>query len=320
MKSAATTILPTVNHECSYDAGSIKRIKESSRRSDSTYFVDPRKLEVDPAYNIRVRTPDYLAYIRQLADDMKAHGYDPAQPVSAIVASRDGEDVLIIRAGNTRREAALLAISEGADFEMIPVIIRPKTDNDIDQTVDLVRSNNGRPLTTYELAIVVKRLVNKELNDAEIGRLLGLTPTYVAGLTLLASVPNKLAMLVVESKVSAAMVIDLVRQHGNQKALEIVTASLAKASAQGKAKVTPKLLPGAAFRKAIKSKAPALLETAELVRNDPAYAGLSPETQTRLNALLDELAALKADAADGDATGGDATGGDATRAPVQRAA
>lgn len=314
MKGNVTTLLPTTSHACQYDAGSIKRVKESSRRSDSTYFVAPANLLVDPAYNVRVRTPGYLDYIRQLADDMKANGYDPAQPVSAIVASKDGEDVLILRAGNTRREAALLAIAEGADFDTIPVIIRPKTDNDIDQTVDLVKSNNGRPLSTYELSIVVKRLVNKELNDSEIARLLCLTPTYVGGLVLLAGVPNKLAMQVVEEKVSAALVIDLVRKHGNQKALEIVTASLAKAENQGKARLTPKLLPGAAFRKAIKTKAPALLETAELVRNDPAYAGLAPETQERLNALLDELAALKADGGDGAWQGADAAD------PAQRAA
>lgn len=293
MKTNVTAILPTTTHACQYDAGSIKRVKESSKRSDSTYFVAPANLQVDPAYNVRVRTPAYLDYIRQLADDMKANGYDPAQPVSAIVASKDGEDVLILRAGNTRREAALLAISEGADFDTIPVIIRPKTDNDIDQTVDLVKSNSGRPLSTYELSIVVKRLVNKELNDSEIARLLSLTPTYVGGLSLLAGVPKKLAMQVVEEKVSAALVIDLVRKHGNQKALEIVEESLAKASAQGKARLTPKLLPDAAYRRAIKTKAPALLETAELVRNDPAYAGLAPETQERLNGLLDELLALK---------------------------
>jgi len=285
--------LPTADHSCEYDAGSIKAVKTDNRRSDSSYLVDPRKLVVDPSYNVRVRTKAYLDYIRTLADDMKANGYDPAQPVSVIVVKKDGDDVMMIRAGNTRREAAILAIAEGADFDAIPVIFRPKTDNDIDQTVDLVKSNSGRPLTTYELSIVVKRLVNKELTEAEIARRLNMTATYVGGLVLLAAVPQKLAMFVVEEKVAAAVVIDLVRKHGNQKALDIVSKSLEKANAAGKTRITPKHLPDAAYNKALKTKAPDLVETAELVRRDPGYAQLSPETQERLDALLNELAGLK---------------------------
>lgn len=286
--------LPSAEHSCDYDAGSIKAVKVESRRSDASYLVDPRNLVVDPNYNVRVRTKAYLDYIRTLADDMKANGYDPAQPVSVIVVKKDGADVMMIRAGNTRREAAILAISEGADFDTIPVIFRPKTDNDVDQTIDLVKSNSGRPLTTYELAIVVKRLVNKELTEAEISHRLGLTSSYVSGLILLAAVPHKLAMYVIDEKVAAALVIDLVRKHGNQKALEIVASSLEKAKAAGKTRVTPKHLPDAAYKKALKTKADDIVQTAELVRQDPAYGQLSPETQDRLNAILNELSALKA--------------------------
>lgn len=287
--------LPSDTHACEHEAGGIKKIKTENRRSDSTYLVDPRKLRIDPQYNVRVRTPSYLAHIRQIADSMIADGYDPGQPVTVVVVKQDGEDVMLIRAGNSRLEAALIAIEEGAGFDAIPVIIRPKSDNQIDQTVDLVKSNSGRPFSTYELAIVVKRLLNMELSEAEIHRRLNLAPSYINGLALLAGAPHKLAMLVVEEKVAAAVAIDLIRKHGNAKALETIEQSLAKATAAGKTKVTPSNLPEAAFKKAIKTKAPALLETAELIRQDAGFSQLAPETQERLSSLLDELAKLKAE-------------------------
>lgn len=293
--------LPDPDYLSVIEPGGVKKIKSENRRSDSTYLVDPRTLHVDPNYNVRVRTEDYLAYIRELADDMKAEGYDPGQPITAVVARVDGNDVLVVRAGNTRREAAILAMEEGAPFEHVPVIIRPKTENQVDQTVDLVRSNNGRPLKVYELAIVVKRLSKMELSEAEIARRLALTPSYVGGLSLLAAAPHKLAMLVVHDKVAAAVAIDLIRKHGHEKALEKIEASLQKAQAQGKKRVTPAMLPDAAYKKAVKTKAPALLETATLIRQDAAFGQLSSETRERLSALLDELEALKS--ASGDALG-----------------
>ena len=311
-----TITLPTDNHACDYEPGGIKKIKTENSRSDSTYLVDPRKLQVDPQYHVRVRTQGYLAYIRQLADNMKAEGYDPGQPITVIVVKRDGEDVMLVRAGNSRREAAILAIEEGADFKTIPVIIRPKTDNQVDQTVDLVKSNSGRPLTADELAIVVKRLLNMELTEADIHRRLGLAPSYINGLALLAGAPHKLAMLVVEDKVAAALAIELIRKHGNTKALETIEKSLKRAQASGKNKVTPASLPDAAFKKAIKTRAPALLETAELIRQDVGFSQLAPETQQRLTSLLDELTKLKAEQGAGAAAEGEQGNDSAASQPL----
>lgn len=290
--------LPEADYLSVLEPGGIKKIKTENRRSDSTYLVRPQDLHVDPKYNVRVRTPSYEAYIRELADDMLQNGYDPGQPVTAKVAKVNGDDVLVIRAGNTRREAALLAIEEGAEFKTIPVIIRPKTDNQVDETIDLAKSNSGRPLTPYELSIVVKRLMNMELSEADICRQLKLTPSYVNGLVLLAGAPRKIAMMVIEDKVAAAVAVDLMRKHGYAKAEEMLDKAIAKAASAGKTRVTPAALPDAAYKKAIKSKAPALLETAELIRQDSGFSQLSPENQERLSALLDELQKLRSTASD----------------------
>lgn len=292
--------LPTTDHSCSEEPGSIKKIKTESRRSDATYLVEPEKLVVDPAYNVRVRTPSYLAHIRALADDMLARGFDPGFPLSAVAVKRGDADVLLLRAGNSRLEAVKIAIAEGAGIEQVPVIIRPKTDNAIDQTVDLIRSNDGRHLTVYEQAVVVKRLVAMELTEAEIARRLNMAASTVNNLVLLAGAPHKLAQHIVNDRVAAAVAIDLVRKHGYEKATVIIESSLATANAAGKTKVTPASLPQAAYKKVVVKSAPALLETAQLIRQDTGYQSLSAETRERLDTLLAEIDKLRVDQGTGD--------------------
>lgn len=288
--------LPPSDHLCDVTPGGIKKLKTENRRSDSTYLVDPFKLVQDPAYNVRVRTPEYEAYVHELAENMVAEGYDPAQPVSACAAIIDGADVLLLRAGNTRLEAARLAIEMGASFDTIPVVIRPKTDNQVDHIVDLVRSNSGRPLNPVELAIVVKRLSKAELSEAEIARKLGFAPSYINNLMLLASAPPALSMMVVNAEVSAAIAFETIRAHGPAMALEQIRDALDKAKQAGKTKVTPSQMPGARFKTAVKKAAPKLFEALQALAADPGFASVPDDLRERLVSLLSELEAHQDDA------------------------
>lgn len=283
------TTLPSTDYSPEFKAGAIKKIKAENRRSDSTYFVEPSKIRVDPNYNVRVQSESYAKWVRELANDMKLNGFNLDKPISVVIASIGGEDVMEVRMGHTRLAAALLAISEGAPFDVIPVIIKPKSENSVDQTVDLIRSNNGRPLTVYETSIVIKRLNNMELTEQEISQRLGYSQNYVSGLLLLAAAPHAISLLVVNEKVSAHVVIDMIRKHGNAEALKHLKLAVEDATKAGKAKVKPGQLPQAVRNKAIRKSATRLYETAKEIREDKGYQRLSEATRQKLDELLADL-------------------------------
>src|SRR5690606_34820742 len=186
----------------------------------------------------------------------------------------------------SRHEAVLLAISEGAQIEAVPVVFAPKTLSLEDMTVGLVCANNGRPLTTYETAIVVKRLANMGFDEDAIASKLGFTTTHVGGLMLLASAPRESGSLVIAGKVSATFAISERWKHGPAKALDELNKAVALAEAGGKKKATPASLPGAKYAKAVRKSAPKLVERARAIRQDPGFASLSEENRTALQEIL----------------------------------
>ena len=287
--------LPQANFDLSLEPGGVKKIKSENRRSDAMLFIDPAELFVIPGYNVRVRDAEYLQWVRDIADNMKAEGFNIDKPIAVVAMKHpvDGTDVLGVRNGHTRLEAALLAVSEGATIEVVPVVINPKTVGVTDMTVDLVRSNNGRPLTTYETSIVVKRLANMELTEAQIARKLDFAPSYVNGLMLLAAAPNPIIKMVVTRQVAAALAIEMIRKHGANKATELLRKAAEQASATGKERVTAAQLPDRKYTRAMQKAAPRLLERAQLIQRDPGFMHLSEDNQAAIAELLSEIEALK---------------------------
>lgn len=295
MNTARMPKLPNADFQLEVEPGGIKKIKSENRRADAMSYIDPNKLTVIDGFNVRVRDAAYLAHIRTLADSMKEVGFKIDKPIACYIRKvEDGEDEICITDGHSRHEAVLLAIDEGAAIDTVPVVLLPnKGISMADLTVDLVRANAGRPLSTYETSIVVKRLTNMEFEEDEIAEKLGFSRTHVTGLLLLAAAPKPLANLVVAGKVSATTAIDMLRKHGPAKATDLLKAAAAKAEESGKSKVTAAVLPGANFHKALKKSSPKLYESARQIQRDPGYTGLSMETRELLDSLLQDLTALE---------------------------
>lgn len=217
--------------------------KVEATKASNVYLVDPTKLEIMQDFNVRVRSTDeWEEQVKGLMDSIRANGYDPAKPI-AVVADRDedGEHLWVID-GHTRLEAVYrLIANENLDLDAVPVVVKPKTTTMDDMLVQLVTSNTGKPLTAYETAIVVKRLMNLGKNDTEIATRLGMSKTHVGNLAVLAGAPAKIRNAVIAGKMSATEAVRLVREHGG-KATEIVEKATEAAKAAGKTKVTPKMI------------------------------------------------------------------------------
>lgn len=247
--------------EFNLSAGKVKEaMKEAGAGSSDLWKVPPEALHILPNFNVRVRNPEYEAHIRDLADSMKANGYKQDKPISGYVAVEDGIQKIYITDGHSRREAALLAISEGAEIPRVPVVVAQAGASIEDLTAALVTSNNGKPLSPFETGIVCKRLTAFGWDTKEIASRLSISDQYVKNLLTLMGAPIEIRQMVMEDRISASTAIEVVEKHGD-KAVIVIREAQERAESKGKGKVTPRHVdPAHAFKKACKERAGDMFE------------------------------------------------------------
>ena len=273
--------------DASLTAGNVKAaMKDAGAVSADLWQVAPDRLRVLEGFNARVKNDAYTARVRWIADSIKANGYYKDKPLSGFVAREDGVDVIYVTGGHRRHEAVHLAISEGVDVPHVPVVIKPKGTGMEDLTVDLIVGNEGEPLTTYEQAVVCKRLAGFGWDSKEIARRVGYsTAQYVDGLLALAGAPLPIRKMVIESVISATTAIEAIKKHGDN-ATDVLLAAVVKA---GGGRVTAKAMPGAEFKKAVKKQAEPMYTMLTKVQEDPGYDSLSDDLRCMLAALLERI-------------------------------
>ena len=218
-------------------------MKAVGAASSDLWKVDPGQLRTLDGFNARVKNDAYAARVRWIADSIKVNGFYPDKPLTGFVALEDGAEVIYVTGGHRRQEGVLLAISEGADVPTVPVVIKPRGTSMEDLTVDLVVGNEGEPLTTYEQAVVCKRLAGFGWESKEIARRLGYSGAqYVDALLSLASAPLAVRRMVMESVISATLAIDSIKKHGD-KAGDVLLAAMVK-SGTGAKRITAKTVNG----------------------------------------------------------------------------
>lgn len=272
-------------------AGNVKAAMAAvNAPSADLWQVAPSQLRVIPGFNARIRNEKYEARVRWIADSIHANGFYKGEPLTGYVAREDGGDVIYVTGGHRRHEAALLAISEGKDLPVIPIVITPKGTNIEDLTVAMHVANSSDPLTTYESALLCKRMIGFGRTSAEIAVRFGyVSAQYVDGLLDLVAAPPAVRNMVIEGKVSATYAIEVLHTHGH-KATEVLQGMEVAAKAAGKAKVTKKFDPEAAFKKNVKGQAVAMFELLEIIAAmPPGVAQLSVDERARLEAIIAEV-------------------------------
>jgi ParB-like chromosome segregation protein Spo0J len=257
--------------------------------------VERDQLRIIPNFNTRIRGERLTAHIRELADSMKSEGYYPDKPLAGYVAREGDEQVIYITDGHCRLEGRDLAVSEGAEIDKLPVVVSAQGTSIEDLTVALARTNSGKPLEPYELAIVCKRLSRFGMDSDEIARRVGFTRTYVDNLLLLIGADAAIRQMVMDDKVSASTAVDAIKQHGS-KALERLQVALEQAQAGGKERVTKKLMPAKpelVFKKYVTKSAPQLFNAVRDITLDDGYKHLSSELREKLDQLMKQFSQLE---------------------------
>ncbi len=212
----------------------LNRSSEDVARSD-LYSVKPEMLTEEAGFNVRgafdeayFEQPEVKEHIRGLADSYKAGRYVP--PI--VVQVRDG--IPYIRDGMHRRRALMLAIEEGADIKRVQVL--EHRGDEAQQTLLLATSNDGRPLSPMERAVIYDRLEKWGWTAQEIATSVRRTAKHVSQTLALLDMPLELKRMVQRNEIAATQAAELFRQHGDD-----AVAMIAKAAEKtGKEKVTKK--------------------------------------------------------------------------------
>jgi ParB family chromosome partitioning protein len=278
--------------------GSIKGAMKAANdgaagKSRDLWQVPPQKLRVVADLNPRVETPAYLQHVRELADSMKEHGFFQDKPLAGYVAEVDGEDVIYIVEGGSRLRAALLAIEEGAKFNVVPVSVDQKGLNVEDLLVRMVRSNTGRPLSQYEVAIVCKRLARFSWESAQIAAQLGISVQQVENSLLLMGADERVRQLVGAEILAFTYAVEVLKEHG-AKAFEFLMKAQEKANAEGKTRITKRHAVGATFKKELTKAADPMFHLLASIKADAAFEGLCDTNKAKLMNILTSLQAHKA--------------------------
>lgn len=207
--------------------------------SAKLYRVPVDKIKPIPGFNVRVESPDYIAHRDTIRASIAANGYDPTKPLAGYVAKEGDENVIYVTDGHTRLAAvqdfnADPDTAEKDEIAALPVMVHPKEVSLTDLTVALHTANSGRPLTPFELGVVVKRLLAEEgAKKADIATRLGVTTRYLDDVLLLANADAKVKQHVASGSVSSTMAIQLLRKDSDSAA-EKIEAAVKKTAGTGK--------------------------------------------------------------------------------------
>jgi len=239
-KKASGLSLPKSKFAMDLAGGAVEStMKAAGATTGKLYNVPVGSIKMIPGFNPRVQSADYIAHRDMLVESMTERGFDPTRPLTGFVAKEGDANVIYVTDGHTRLDAISVVNAEEETISSVPVLVQPKETSLVDLTVQLHTSNNGRPLTPFELGVVVKRLLNEEdASKTEIARRLSVTPRYIDDVLLLASADKKVKQHVASGVISSTFAIDLLRKDADSAA-EKIEAALAKGGGTKK-KVTKK--------------------------------------------------------------------------------
>ena len=261
--------------------GTVKTaMRAAGASANELWMIDPARIVVRKGYNVRTDNAAHRERIRWLADQMKAHGFNRKFALGVTVGKVGTVDTVFLDAGHRRLEAALLAISEGAQFTQVPAIPSAKgtTEEMLDE--ELLTSNDGDPLGPYERAKLMQRMSTRWGRDSEyIRQRFGFASRqHVDDMLMLMASPVGIRSQVEAEAISMTYAIAMIKKHGD-KALEAIAAAVAS-SAKGRA------TPGKGAGNPYVKVAPQMHMLLEATRQDPAYSMLDSDLRVMLDELL----------------------------------
>lgn len=277
--------------------GNQKKALESATKSN-LWMVPVEDIQIIEDFNVRIWNDAYKEHINDIAKSILENGFKMDKPLSATVMSdSNGNDVIKVTDGHTRLAATKLAISWGAPIEKLPVVIEENS-NMVDFTVSLISSNSGRPLTSYEKALVCKRLAQYNLDRSEISKKTGIHQNLIVNyLTHLMPSPPQIHEWIKEDRISVDFAVEMIKKHKG-KSVQKIREAIERAEKKGDKKATKAHLPDAQFKTFIKKKGGDMAELLTRINFNEKIMGAISEIDPDAAEVLRKLANESGEALD----------------------
>lgn len=161
-------------------------------------MVDPRLLRIEEGFNTRI---DY-GEIEELVNSIIENGVKVP-----LRGYKDGE-YYVINDGHRRLRATMIAIENGNEVARVPFITEHKKTME-ERILDILITNDGKPLTPLELGETYKRLINFGYNFSDIAKRVGKTVKHVSDMVLVAESSRDVKALISDGQISATLVAEI---------------------------------------------------------------------------------------------------------------
>ena len=273
------------------------RFKEFASRNGGSLnelvSLPPSIIQVEPGFNPRLDDERTQQHIRELANSIIASGYDQTQ----VIVVRWVNDQVFVRDGHCRLAAIKLAAEEGTIIERVPVKPMEKGADEADEAFAVLTTQNKLPLSPFEFATQVKKLISYGKTEAEIARRLGKSRTFIDNALMLAGSAREIREDVIAGTISSTEAVKVIRAH-RDKAVEVIADAKEIVRKEGKTRVTASAIERAAAprteRVSLATLATRLIETWDAALEGDAWnnGGANAVTDA-INAIRNSLGPLR---------------------------
>lgn len=147
-----------------------------------------------------------LGDLREIVNNMSRNGFDPSQPL-IVRPDPEKEGKYLLGAQGHRR----LASANEAGLTTVFAVLESEDLSDTDRNLDIVRLNSGEPLPQLAVArVVVRALLDPDMTQAEVAKLLSKSPTYVGNCIKLSKTTKQTQKFIESGKISAESVVEII--------------------------------------------------------------------------------------------------------------
>lgn len=198
-------------------------------KKNDMFAIHISLLKEEPGFNARdYSKPRYVKHIESLANQWIDN---PSMIPPLMFVLKDGH--AYVRDGHCRRRGALLANERlGKDEQIEYITCVPFRGNDLDQDLLILNSQMGEQLDYVEKAMMYERLANRGLTDDDIGARVKRSAQHVRVVRQIAMLPQKMQDYISEDVISYIPAIELVKQKGETKAVQIMDELVAELRAK----------------------------------------------------------------------------------------
>lgn len=204
----------------------------------NSYSIPPQDIKIEEGFNVREDfgsdNEDHPHSFANLVQSIKENGL--RTPLK--LRQEDNGDYYLV-SGHRRMKAIEVLREQGHVIERVDFLLLPKRDNESERIADLIRDNDGKPLTRFEEARVYKALERRGLSNREIAKKVGRSESRVCNGLLMVSVEPKVAKIISTGKIPETEILKTLRATGDAKEqIEIFTEALKLSSEEGHERAT----------------------------------------------------------------------------------